>query len=134
MRLMLFAVAGLAALGAFGTASAGAFDMFRTPSANIGCAIDATYVRCDVLKSRAPIPPRPRSCDLDWGNSFAMAARGRPKRQCNGDTTLGRHPVLGYGKTIRAGAIRCTSRRSGLTCRNASGHGWFLSYGRIRLF
>ena len=35
--------------------------------------------------------------------------------------------VLGYGKTWSGGGIRCTSAETGLTCRNKSGHGFFLS-------
>jgi hypothetical protein len=48
---------------------------------------------------------------------------------------LGSRRVLGYGRTIRFGRrIACTARRSGLTCRNRDGHGFFLSRERVRLF
>jgi hypothetical protein len=42
--------------------------------------------------------------------------------------------VLAYGRTLRVGGIRCTSAVTGLTCRNRSGHGFFLSRERWRKF
>ena len=35
--------------------------------------------------------------------------------------------VLAYGTTWAGGGLRCTSAETGLTCRNRSGHGFFLS-------
>jgi hypothetical protein len=42
--------------------------------------------------------------------------------------------VLRYGKTWRHGSMRCTSTKKGLTCRNKSKHGFFLSRERSRFF
>ena len=42
--------------------------------------------------------------------------------------------ILRYGKRWRWHGIVCTSRLAGLTCRNRSGHGWFLSRQRQRIF
>jgi len=42
--------------------------------------------------------------------------------------------VLAYGKAWSRAGIRCTSAVNGLTCRNKSGHGWFLSRERYRVF
>jgi hypothetical protein len=42
--------------------------------------------------------------------------------------------VLGYGKTWSGGGLRCTSAFKGLTCRNKSGHGFFLSRAHWRSF
>jgi hypothetical protein len=36
--------------------------------------------------------------------------------------------ILAYGTTWRHKGIVCTSARSGLTCRNPSGHGFFFSH------
>jgi len=38
--------------------------------------------------------------------------------------------TLRFGARWRLGGFRCVSRSSGLTCTNASGHGWWL--GRFR--
>jgi hypothetical protein len=115
--------------------SAGIGVDFTTPSRNIGCAGDATFVRCDIRQTRVKPPPKPRSCKFDWGNAFELRQRGRARRLCHSDTVLGSRRVLAYGRSTRLGRrITCTSRRSGLTCRNRDGHGFFLSRARIRLF
>jgi hypothetical protein len=127
----LLTIAALAVPGS----SAGRGVDFSTPSRNIGCAGDSTYVRCDIRQTRAKPPPQPRSCRYDWGNAFELRQRGRPHRLCHSDTVLGTRRVLAYGKSIKLGlGITCTSRRSGLTCRNREGHGFFLSRERVRLF
>jgi hypothetical protein len=43
-------------------------------------------------------------------------------------------PVLRYGQTWRRLGFTCVSRRAGLTCRNRSAHGFFLSPTRQRIF
>jgi hypothetical protein len=43
-------------------------------------------------------------------------------------------PTLSYGRSWPWLGIRCTSRRSGLTCTNQSGHGFFLSRQSQRVF
>jgi hypothetical protein len=127
-------VAALVVLAFPGASSALGID-FTTPSRNIGCAGDSTFVRCDIARTNAKPPPKPRSCRFDWGNAFRLGQRGRPRRLCYSDTVLGSRRVLRYGRTIRFGRrIACTSRRSGLTCRNRDGHGFFLNRERVRLF
>jgi hypothetical protein len=42
--------------------------------------------------------------------------------------------VLRYGHTWRWHGFRCSSRQTGLTCSNRSGHGFFLSRATQRLF
>jgi len=42
--------------------------------------------------------------------------------------------VLPYGKRYRLDALVCTSRRAGLTCRTSTGHGFFLSRTKTRVF
>jgi Family of unknown function (DUF6636) len=43
------------------------------------------------------------------------------------------YPRLGYGRSYSWHGIRCASRTTGLTCRNRSGHGFFLSRQRQRV-
>jgi hypothetical protein len=136
-RLLVLCV--LLALAAPAVAAAGTPPAsIATPSGNIGCIAAGGVLRCDVRVSRAPVPPRPASCEFDWGNAFEMTPRGRARRLCASDTALpGRgtgHRVLAYGRSRRIGPFRCASARVGLTCRNRAGHGWFLSRERIRLF
>ena len=120
----------------FFVAPAGAeFIPFRTPSGNIGCYYASaspgvpTHLRCDIRSGLRPKPPRPRGCvDLEWGDSYEMAVTGRVHITCHGDTAIDPHArVLRYGTTWRRGGFTCTSKTSGLRCRNRSGHGFFLS-------
>ena len=108
---------------------------FRTPSGNIQCFGESTFVRCDIARTSVKPSAKPPSCKFDWGNAFELRQRGRGHRACVSDSTFGARRVLRYGQTMRIGRkLSCTSRRAGLTCRNAEGHGFFLSRDAIRLF
>jgi hypothetical protein len=111
---------------------------FATPSGNIGCVYarlsgSPTDLRCDIRSGLRPKPARPKNCDLDWGDSLAMQRHGGVNTVCHGDTALGGKP-LAYGRTWRYDGFTCTSRMTGLTCKNLSGHGFFLSRERSRRF
>ena len=121
-------------MGAAATSSASAAIVsFQTPSKRIACiVVDGRSIRCDGPDRRPG--PTPRSCDLDYGGAFAMRQTGRSARICRGDTALNpRAPVLRYGRTFGRFGFTCTSRTSGLTCRNRSGRGWFISLQRSYL-
>jgi hypothetical protein len=114
---------------------AGAFVQFQSPSGNIGCALSRDGVRCDIAERDWTPPPKPASCELDWGNGVAVDRHGRAQIICAGDTTLhaGRH--LAYGDSLRRGRFRCTSRRTGMRCVNRrNGHGFVLSRQRAKRF
>ncbi len=123
-----------------GTPSApAANDYFETPSRNIACgwfSDSGGYLRCEIGSLLRPLPSRPRSCDLDWGYGISMGRTGRARVLCAGDTvrSSGRLRILRYGSTWRMGGFRCTSAAVGLTCKNASAHGFFLSRERWRTF
>lgn len=92
-------------------------------------------LRCDIRSGLKPKPARPRNCDLDWGDSYAMGAIGPAYVTCHGDTAIDPHAhVLRYGSTWRKAGFVCTLRRVGLRCRNRSRHGFFLSRGRSYRF
>ena len=120
---------------------------FRTPSGNIQCygrSTGPSFVHCGIKSGFKPAPPRrgPTCTDVD---RISLGATGRSRLGpsiCPGEdggdsgpyapTSVSR--VLGYGKTWRGGVISCTSTVAGLTCRNKSGHGFFLSRARWRAF
>jgi hypothetical protein len=114
------------------------FVAFKTPSGNIGCiyADDPHYLRCDIRSGLRPRPGRPSRCrDLEYGDSISMNRTGRAHLVCHGDTALDpRARIVKYGSTLRVGPFACTSRTTGLTCSNASRHGFFLSRESYRLF
>jgi hypothetical protein len=92
-------------------------------------------VRCDIAKRDWPVPAKPPTCDLDYGQGVAVAARAKARFVCAGDTVLGAKRVLAYGKSLRVGRYTCVSTMAGMACRNRStGHGFSLSRQRYRLF
>jgi hypothetical protein len=137
-RRILIALAVAAAVLIPAT-SALALVQFQSPTTNIGCIGDATSVRCDVRTTSAKAPKKPKSCQYDWGSAFEVNRTGRGHGLCAGDTALatpgdGRRK-LAYGKSIKLGTkLTCTSRTTGMTCRNSGGHGFTLSRTVIRLF
>jgi hypothetical protein len=110
---------------------------FTTPSGNIDCigGFDnpGASVDCLVQKHSWPkVPKRPANCDLDWVGSEIQLTNGVVTLgSCRGDIGplclpggADRCTVLAYGKSVLIKrAIRCTSRRTGLTCRARKGLG-----------
>jgi len=96
---------------------------------------DRPYLRCDIGGGLHPLPPRPKSCDLDWGYGYSMKDTGLARPFCAGDTAKDpRAPILQYGKTRRLGPFTCLSQPAGLRCTNRSKHGFFLSRQRSYTF
>jgi hypothetical protein len=110
-------------------------NKFKTPSGNIACAMHAfsgSFLRCDILSGLKPEPSR--RCEGDWTGASMLEIR-KAGPVCAGDTVYdSRAPVLAYGRTWSRDGFRCVSRRTGLTCTNRRGHGFFLSRERWRVF
>ena len=127
----------LITLSVASTASARLVE-FRTPSGNIGCIGETVRadnnLRCDIRNRSWSPPPRPKSCQLDWGQGLSLNRTGRARYVCAGDTALNTGPRLAYGATRRIGSIVCVSRTSGLTCTNPAGHGFRMSRTRVTRF
>lgn len=116
-------------LGSSAIASA---EDFRSPSGNITCWIDTRFARCDIDEHDWKPPPKPASCQLAYGFGLSVGKRGRGDFVCAGGTAgdPSRARTLPYGKSIRRGRYRCTSRRSGIGCVNRrTRHGFKLSKG-----
>ena len=131
---MRLTVAAVLALTIAGSAGASVVVSFRTPSGNIGCTFASglagvsVSLRCDIRSGLRPMPPRPRSCELDWGYGYSMGRTGRAHVVCAGDTALiPKSRVLRYGNAWSRAGFTCRSRVKGLRCVNRSGHGFFLS-------
>lgn len=126
---------GAPAAGDVSAAAAKRWPSFQTPSGNIHC-IDERYeefprtLRCDINSGLNPEPSR--DCEFDWG-AMTLGKRRRGKPMCASDTGFNSESrVLAYGTTWKRGPFTCTSRRSGLTCRNEHDHGIFLSRSEWR--
>jgi Family of unknown function (DUF6636) len=132
MRVAVLAAAGSLLMA--GSASA-APVLFENPRGNIGCAISAGGVRCDIRAHAWDPPPKPASCPVDWGNGLEVGRRGAARFTCAGDTVLGGKKVVGWGKSIRRGRFRCTVRQDGVRCVNLRNeHGFKLSRRVARWF
>ena len=123
-RLLLLSLALL--LAAPATASA-ELKMFRSPTGKIGCA----FFREAAVSTEV-------RCDWKGGGDHAVRVglHGKAKRIKVTDTVLDPNAkVLAYGKTKRFHGLKCTSRRSGMTCKSTkSGHGFKVSVEKRRLF
>src|ERR1700751_6099274 len=134
---MRAALLGLAFLLAFAApAPAVTLHFFHSPSGNIDCLVASDEAPCDIRQHSFTSPPRPKRCDLEWGSVVAVGKSSkRGTFGCVGDTA--RDPkakALPYGKTIRAGGMRCTSRTDGVRCANGRGHGFLIGRAKYRLF
>lgn len=69
------------------TVSVSSESAFATPDGTVVCAFSEGTARCDVSKRGYKAPPRPRSCDLDWGDSVYLDRKAG--FGCVGDTNAG---------------------------------------------
>jgi hypothetical protein len=102
---------------------------FHSPSGNIQCEVGwkragvGTYAYCQTFRP-------PRSVSLRRTGTFTS---------CRGTGCLGDGPedafTLGYGRSVRVGGFRCTSRTNGITCIvRASGRGFRIArQGLVRI-
>jgi hypothetical protein len=111
-------------------------DGFLLPSGNIACIsheiggmAESPILRCEMLSKLNPMPPQPKSCNLDWGNGFRLTKAARQAEVlCVGDTMYSpEYPTLDYGKTWRKNGFSCKATEAGLTCTNGKGNGFFMN-------
>ncbi|MEV4707669.1 DUF6636 domain-containing protein [Actinoplanes sp. NPDC049316] len=108
---------------------------FASPSGNIGCYLTAEAARCDIAEKSWSPPPAPASCTLDWGFGVTVGRAGEATFTCAGDTVLGAKDELEYGRSLKAGPIRCDSESTGMRCENTTtGHGFRLAKEKYDLF
>jgi hypothetical protein len=138
-RVALLAVV-VAAL-APGTASAFQLRQFHTPNGNIGCALifgkesGGGGARCDIAHHSWKSPPKPPSCELDYGNGLNVGPHRKAEFVCAGDTVLHQGSVLKVGHVAKLGPYRCKSLPGAVRCFNAdTGHGFRLSRKVARRF
>jgi hypothetical protein len=125
LRLAACLAAGVLAL--VPAAAQAAYREFRSPTGQLGCAFYSD-------------PQTPRTVRCEWAGSndraLTLTEKGRPRRIRISDTVRDPHArVLAYGRSTSFGKLRCTSRRTGITCRSArSGHGFLVSVEKQRVF
>ena len=107
---------------------------FRTPTNRIHCLFSmengnpgSTALLCDIDQSvvKKPARSKPADCKSDWGRRFQFGNDGGAGLECAPDWVGSNDSqVLAYGTSI-TGEILCSSDATGLTCKNAKGHGFF---------
>lgn len=111
---------------------------FRTPSANIYCngSIDAGEIGCSiVVRHGPPAQPDPGGCSAVWGHHVQLDRTGPARVVCGPVPRKSSYSdVAPYGVTGDFGAIVCRSERSGLSCTNTTGNGFFLSRRRQEVY
>lgn len=107
--------------------------MFRSPTANIGCSLSTQGARCDIARKSWQPPPKPESCQGDWGVGVRVGPTGA-ELVCAGDTVLGEGDALTYGQSLERGDFRCTSSRNGMRCENGDGQGFTIARAAYRTF
>lgn len=133
--LLLAGVAVAAVLAGGLAQSSSAYTFFQSPSKNIGCLISKKGVRCDIIRKSWRPPPKPSDCPTDWGYGLAVDRQGKGHFFCAGDSAARMGKVIRYGKSIRRGRFKCTSKFSGMRCQNLrTKHGFKLSRERARRF
>ncbi len=130
-------------VAALAPASASAFKlrMFHTPGGNIGCALvyekgsNESEARCDIARHSWKTPPKPKWCDVDYGNGLSVGAHRKARFVCAGDTVLHQGRKLAVGHVIKLGPYKCKSLRGAVRCVNRrTGHGFKLSRTVARRF
>jgi hypothetical protein len=131
-RLVLLAATAVALVPA--GASAFSLRMFHTPDGNIGCAMingkgsGGGSVRCDIDEHSWKAPPKPKWCDVDWGQGLAVGKKKKATFVCAGDTVLHQGKVLKVGGVERLGAFKCKVLAEAVRCVNTrTKHGFELS-------
>jgi hypothetical protein len=101
---------------------------FRSPSGNINCVMFAGGAECVVKQQSWPrLRARPASCDLDWvPNELSVSGTRVFVGACRGDVgplcfAGSGCRTLAYGRSTTLGRVRCSSARSGVTCRRLDG-------------
>jgi hypothetical protein len=150
-RSLAIVVAGVVIVAALSSASLAAsatrLPGFRSPSKNIRCLyvpggpgmMLCSIGRADYASELQARCIRPDGSGVDW-HGFTLTTTGKGRVNCSGGiqynpgTQRPRYVTLPYGKTWRHGVFTCTSRTAGVTCRNRSGHGLFISRQSYRVW
>jgi hypothetical protein len=102
---------------------------FKTPTRNVYCVLEQTWLRCDSKQITGSVSQKPGDCYLDWGDAYVVTPTSDGGYVlCHGDTVANDAlPTLLYGNRWSREGYTCTSERTVVTCTNAQGHGFRLS-------
>jgi len=134
LAIVVAAVAASASLA--GRSSVQVLPGFRSPTGNIKCFVAGKALYCSLGHADYAHELQDRcmghGSGVDW-HGFRLRATKKATVYCtsnppyNMGTQRPSTGTLAYGKTFRHGAFKCTSRVTGVTCRNLGGHSLFVS-------
>lgn len=130
VRRWLLVAVTLTVVGTTPSMAAAAARWFHSPSGNISCEVGVnrpaglgTYAYCATWH-----PPR---CVTLKPNGSMRVRRGMV---CNGNSPEDSFTLL-YGRSVRLGPFRCTSRRDGMRCVVIrTGHGFLIAREGLKRF
>ena len=138
-RAILFGLALLAVCVPSAAAAATRLPGFHSPSGNIKCLYlpNEPMLLCHIgqasyAKTLQALCIGPSGTGVDWhGFTLGATKAGQVNSyggiQYNPTTQRPSYVNQPYGTSWRHGAFTCASRITGVTCRNARGHGLFIS-------
>ena len=148
MRRHLLLATCVATLAAAGTATATTpLPGIRSPTGNITCFLVSggpDLLLCSIAHSgyAAALQAKcvhPDGSGVDW-HGFALRPVKSGELNCTGGILYDngkyrpRYVTLRYGRSWHRASFTCDSRRTGVTCSNAAGHGIFLSRESYRVW
>jgi Family of unknown function (DUF6636) len=127
----------IAAVAASSSLAGAALPGFRSPSGNIKCYYNAKglgsagftpVLKCSIDHADYGAKLQRRCETGDW-HGFTMTPRQKPMIFCPGGASGDKpaYRALAYGQSRQLGPFTCSSRVTGVTCRNRTGHGLFIS-------
>ncbi len=115
---------------------------FQTPSGNIFCNGyigngNGGEIYCSIVERSGELSlPRPSSCAGVWGHEYGVQGSGPAIMSCESTrpSRVEYSAFAPYGESAVFGTITCTSEKTGFTCTNRDGHGFFLSRRKQHVF
>lgn len=119
IKVLVLSLAAATALTAAFAAQASA-KRFVTEDGNIACIMRSKFVRCDVYKHKWTAPPKPKSCEFDYGSSLYLDQK-KAGFACVSDAT-GATVEYPPGTRFQTGMNVCRLRKNGkVKCKNKDG-------------
>jgi len=120
---------------------------FKTPTGNINCLYldfkGEEEIRCDISQFTPSFKTVPRGtsneaiiCTPALLRGYSVTPSASTGRAfCPTDAVIDPgSSVLPYGARITRGGMTCVSETSGMTCKNAAGHGFSISRAQQKVF
>ena len=109
LKTLVLSLAAVTALTAALATQASA-KRFVTEDGNIACILRSKFVRCDVTKHKWTAPPKPKSCEFDYGSSLYLDQK-KAGFACVSDAT-GATVMYPAGTKFVAGQNSCRLRKN----------------------